>query len=95
MRGKESLKFSLHQLYGRKTARDTSAFASLTPRGKILDRGYALRTSSSIRFEAQCLMSSRAFIPKLLMATSLVKLPEVERLSPLVIRILGGNPGKV
>ncbi|MCJ1269074.1 hypothetical protein MMC22_008963 [Lobaria immixta] len=29
------------------------------------------------------------------MATPLVELREVERLSPLVIRILGGNPGKV
>ncbi|KAK3384792.1 metallo-beta-lactamase domain-containing protein [Podospora didyma] len=28
------------------------------------------------------------------MATQLVHLPEVERLSPLCIRILGGNPGK-
>ncbi|KAF4892465.1 Lactamase-like protein nscB [Colletotrichum viniferum] len=28
------------------------------------------------------------------MATKLVSLPEVERLSPLCIRILGGNPGK-
>lgn len=28
------------------------------------------------------------------MATQLPLLPEVQRLSPLVIRILGGNPGK-
>ncbi|KAJ2984664.1 hypothetical protein NUW58_g5942 [Xylaria curta] len=28
------------------------------------------------------------------MATPLVHLPEVERLSPACIRILGGNPGK-
>jgi hypothetical protein len=29
------------------------------------------------------------------MATQLVSLPDVERISPTVIRILGGNPGKV
>lgn len=29
------------------------------------------------------------------MTTQLVELAEVERLSPLVIRVLGGNPGKV
>jgi len=29
-----------------------------------------------------------------IMATQLVPLPEVERLGPTVIRILGGNPGK-
>jgi len=29
------------------------------------------------------------------MATQLPTLPEVERLSPLVIRVLGGNPSKV
>lgn len=29
------------------------------------------------------------------MATKLVPLPDVEKISPLVIRILGGNPGKV
>lgn len=28
------------------------------------------------------------------MATQLIELPEVERLSPLVIRVLAGNPGK-
>jgi len=29
------------------------------------------------------------------MATKLVPLPDVEKISPSVIRILGGNPGKV
>lgn len=29
------------------------------------------------------------------MATQLVPLQDVEQLSPMVIRILGGNPGKV
>jgi len=29
------------------------------------------------------------------MATKLVPLPDVERISPTVIRILGGNPGNV
>lgn len=29
------------------------------------------------------------------MALQLVNLPEVEKISPVIIRILGGNPGKV
>lgn len=37
---------------------------------------------------------TNALFAKSRMATQLVHLPEVQRLSPAVIRILGGNPGK-
>jgi hypothetical protein len=44
---------------------------------------------------AKALVSQRSSKAVTTMATQLIQLPEVEKLSPLVIRILGGNPGKV
>lgn len=85
----------------------SSQSQSLRPRQGIRSRGRYLRTPSLRTLAAPWLINmfifkqatlsslSRTFSSRCPMTTQLVHLPEVERLSPLVIRILGGNPGKV
>lgn len=65
-------------------------FPGLLPRQRQAERG---RISSHITFHHFKKISKQSRIHA--MTTQLVELAEVERLSSVVIRVLGGNPGKV
>lgn len=65
------------------------------PRLEDLDYQFTLCYPMSKALKAVSISLPFPFFQSFHMATSLIELPEIERLSPLVIRILAGNPGKV
>lgn len=72
----------------------TSRFCpGLSPSAKLFCRGYNY-SSLCAGLPSPHADKTKRCVRTLHMAP-FVELPEVERLSPLVIRILGGNPGKV